>query len=456
MRPCATLWLVAALGCNGADDTDTMSTTTSTSGNVHDPLSMPESPTVDPAMFTSATVCRECHPDQYGEWRTSMHAYAMVDPVFQALTELRQQDLDGTEDQFCTSCHSAIGTRGGEVVAGFSFDDLSDITMEGITCEACHKVSSVARDYNSGHVLDAEGPMRGPGGTTTDSPAHAIASDPLFESSEFCGACHDVIETSGLDLERPYREWLESPSAEAGTTCQDCHMPEVERAPAVDVGPRTVRQHRFVGVDVPLIDGWITPEETEALRADIQGLLTGSADVQLEAPSQITVGQIVDVNVTIENLIPAHNLPTGSTFLRQVWLELVATDDQGEVLYVTGDLDANGDLRDHWSELDPYGDHDLVSLSSNFVDQRGDPTLFSWIATEHTSAALSPLYDRTYTLFVPTEASLGDRITVEARLRFRALPPHLLRLLGLGDAVSQLDIYDIDAASIDVELLSGE
>ena len=41
---------------------------------------------------------------------------------------------------------------------------------------------------------------------------HESEHDAMFDDAKFCGVCHDVIETSGLQLERPYAEWLESPA----------------------------------------------------------------------------------------------------------------------------------------------------------------------------------------------------------------------------------------------------
>ncbi|MEQ1568192.1 MAG: multiheme c-type cytochrome [Myxococcota bacterium] len=446
-------------GETGADtDTDTDTDTQTETGTppiddglVHDPLSMPAEPTLDPAEFASAEDCGSCHPDHAAEWRTSMHAYAMVDPLFQALVGVRQADLEGTEDQFCVQCHSAIGTRGGEIVPGFSFDDLSPIVKEGITCTSCHSITEVVRDYNSGHVLDPSAPIQGSLQDPQTGGAHLAEYNPAFETSEFCGGCHDVIETDGLDLERPYREWTQSPSALAGETCQDCHMRTIER-PAANFGPvRTTHEHRWVGVDVPLVDGFISEGEEQSLREATRELLTGVADLELSAPGAVSSGSTFDVNITAHNRILGHNLPTGSTFLRQVWLELVATDAKGTVLYQTGDLDANGDLKDHWSELEPFGDHDLISLSSGFVDGDGERTLFPWTADEHTTGAIPPGYSRTWSLFVPTEGATGP-VTIEAHLRFRALPPHLLRLVGLGDRVEDLEIHDLASDVITIDL----
>ena len=162
-----------------------------------------------------------------------------------------------------------------------------------------------------------------------------------------------------------------------------------------------------------------------------------------------------DLCATVRNLIDAHNLPTGSTFNRQLWIAVTATDAEGTILYQTGHLDDNGDLRNYWSGLDKYGDADLLSFSSGFLDERGNPTVFPWFAAEHINDTLSPLYSRTFTLFVPTKTDTVGPITIAAQFRFRALPPFLLRALGAGALVEKLQIFDIDDDAITVEVTAG-
>ena len=89
MRRVAPLLLVALYGC----PTDPVDPPPLPPEGFHDPLSMPEAPTVDPAAFTSATVCQGCHPTHYAEWTTSRHAYAMKDPVFRNRTCLACNSL---------------------------------------------------------------------------------------------------------------------------------------------------------------------------------------------------------------------------------------------------------------------------------------------------------------------------------------------------------------------------
>lgn len=421
-------WLLACTG----DPTPLPTEPTPAPLPLHDPISMPLEPVFDVTDFQSAETCASCHPDHAEQWGRSMHAYAMVDPVFQRLVEARQADLDGAEDKFCVQCHSAIGTRSNSLDQGFAFADQPDLVMEGITCESCHKVTSVDRIGNAGHVLDPTAPQQGPAGAS--SPVHATQATDLLADPMFCGSCHDVFETDGLPLERPYAEWLESPAADGGPTCQDCHMPPT--ASGAD--------HTFVGVDLPLVPGFITDDERTALEARIRAQLEASASLSLDV-RDVVPGGMASAVVTVDNLIEGHAFPTGSTFLRQVWVEVIAFAD-GVPFYETGTLDANGDLRDHWSALDPYGDSDLLSLSSSFTDANGEPTLFSWRAADHTSRAIQPLHARTWTLFLPVPDGAAE-ISVEARLRFRPLAPHLLRLLDMPDEADALPIYDVDTAS---------
>lgn len=409
-----------------------------------DPLSMPAEPTVNPAQFTSASDCASCHVDHYAAWRTSMHAYAMVDPVYRKLVALRQTQYQGRQDRFCLQCHSAIATRGGEIVPNFSFDNLSAIALEGVSCESCHRVTSVQRPYNSGHVLDPANPVQGPLPPDIAAMAHPAQQNPLFDSSQFCGGCHDVVEVNGLPLERPYQEWLESPAAATRKNCQSCHMPAFDGQAARN-GPQRqgLHSHRFVGVDLPLEEGFVTEDERNALRTDVEGLLSGAATLTLASADHVQAGQQLDLELTVRNNIVAHNLPTGTTFIRQMWLEVTVEDSAGTVLYQTGGLDANGDLRNHYSELDPYGDQDLITLTSGLINGLGEPELFPWLAAEHISNSLSPLYRRTYTLFVPTTGAAAGPLQISARLRFRSHAPYLLRALGLSHLLSRLEIHDV-------------
>ena len=297
---------------------------------------MPQSPTLSTTNFTESQACGACHENHYAEWKTSMHAYAITDPVFRALVLTRKADLAGTEDQFCMQCHTPLGTRSGQVSDNFNFDDLDAIAKDGVSCETCHKTTEVVRPYNNGHVIDEFGAMRGPIEDPVPAGFHASEPSDHLGKSNFCGACHDVIEVSGLNLERPYAEWLESPGAANYKSCQSCHMPTYQGRASVqpsETPERELHRHSFTGVDIPLVDGILTDEEIAAQKERIRTLLTDVARLTLDVErNAVAAGEQIDLYVNVENLLDSHNLPTGTTFIRQMWVEVIATDASAEQL----------------------------------------------------------------------------------------------------------------------------
>ncbi len=453
------LWLASLLlvacSSNTTATPDAASTDTGADTDVAvavtDPLSMPAVPTLKSDSFPSATTCKDCHAQQFAEWNGSRHAYAAKDPVWEVLVGLRQKAENGLQDRFCTQCHSILGVRSGEIKPDFKFADLSPTVMEGVTCAACHLSDSVARTHNAGLTFAADGKMRGNLADSQTTTAHGSVAGPHLAADNFCPSCHDVIEINGLPLERPYEEWLDSP----GTTkqlCQDCHMAKYDGQAATG-GPQRkgLHSHRFIGLDPPGAATGSDPTMQAIFAADRDQLLASAAKVTLGSGA-LAAGQTLDVTVNIENLIKGHSLPTGTTFLRQCWLEVVATDDAGKVLYETGTLDANGDLRDRWSDLKPYDDHDLVSLSSSLIDAQGNPTLFPWLAVEHKRGALRSGESRTWTFFVPVPADAKGSVHLTARLRLRSFPPFLFRFAGAAALIPTIVVYDLAKDATQVTL----
>ncbi len=443
----------AALEVSGSFDTATPDRP-----HLVDALSMPAEPTLSVDSFTSASECAECHPRHYAEWSTAMHAYATVDPVWRALVGVRQADFNGERDKFCVQCHTAIGTRGGEITANFSWDDLSPISLEGVTCEACHKISSIERPFTGGHVLDESGPIRGPIRDPVETFFHESEYSEIFDSSELCASCHDVFEQHGLNLERPYAEWLESPAAREGKNCQSCHMPTYTgQAAVLDGVPErdNLHSHRFIGVDLPLSPTFIEdPAVFEEVRREVKALLASAGEIELSAGDAVSAGALLNVNATVRNLIDAHNLPTGATFNRQVWIALTATDAAGTVLFETGHLDANGDLRT-WGSDEPDSDAHLTTFQSGFTDADGNRTPFPWRAVENVSNSIAPLTERSTTFPIPTAGAVGP-ITIDAKLRFRQAPPFVARALGLGAAVPRIEIHEIGEATLTVAVEAND
>jgi hypothetical protein len=95
----------------------------------------PKNPKV--TVFLPATTCQTCHPSQYQEWTTSMHAYAQHSPVFIAFNSFVLNGTGGTLGTFCVRCHSGIGISSGESAIEPK-SKRSTIAMESVTCLTCH------------------------------------------------------------------------------------------------------------------------------------------------------------------------------------------------------------------------------------------------------------------------------------------------------------------------------
>jgi hypothetical protein len=419
---------------------------------------MPEEATLSLDSFARARECGECHARHYEEWSSSVHAYAMLDPVFRALVERQREDVGSQRDPFCTQCHSPLGTRSRDIQPGFSFDELSPLTLEGVTCENCHRVVELDRPFNSGHRIESDAPLAGPI-LGADAP-HATTFSPLHDSSEFCAGCHDVVAPGGLTLEAPYQEWLDSPAARK-KNCQSCHMPTYDgQAASLEGAPlrRGLHSHRFIGVEVPS-----TPEvlANPALRAraqtDVDALLASAASLDLTGPASARRGATATLTLSIRNLIDGHALPTGSSFNRQLWISIEADDEAGHTASVMGGLDPSGDV-ESWpgsiTGANPGGELDLIAFGSVLQDGAGLRVPFTWQAESVISNALGPIETRRFTCRV-VMPPVGGRWTLTARLLFRPLDPALPRALRMDEVASRRDVVELARASWSLTASAG-
>ncbi len=429
--------------------------------------------------FDSAATCGECHPTHYAEWRESMHAYAAHSPVFDAMALRAYRDSAGEIGTFCTGCHTPLGTLDGE--PGTTTAEVrSERSLESVTCTVCHQaVDHTGIVGNTGLILDPEAPIQAPH-SDADSMDHESVQSAQLVDPTLCGSCHDVFKFPGLLVEQAFTEYQTSPSAAAGNTCQDCHMspdpglPTERPLEPVAVGgdypARHRSSHRFVGPDSSLLDDWpYGPERAadnaEARAAGIErtlGLLQNA--VRLDEPAVAERGGELTVSVVVESTTDGHRVPTGFTSERQLWLSVTATTPGGTVCWQTGDLDANGDLRDEHSEEVRGGrvdlDLDLVNFQSinhtlvreyrpdGAFEPDTEPvqstTMFPFEAQYVERRSLEPRERRAVTWTVPCPPDVA--VTVE--LKYRNLPPHLLRALGVGELVEKLPVYTLSSWTV--------
>jgi hypothetical protein len=220
------------------------------------------------------------------------------------------------------------------------------------------------------------------------------------------------------------------------------------RGRATPDGPeRTLHRHTFVGVDVAMEE---VPERDQQIR-DVEALLETSARLTL---FDVSAGDSLRIDARVENLGTGHALPSGPTMERQLWIELLVTDATGAELFASGDLDAQGDLRNHHSELD-QGDAQLALFNTRLIDENGDETPFMWRAARVESRLIRAFGQRTERYGIEVPPGVAWPLTVEATLRFRAIPPYTLRELGLDHLVERVPIFDMARATLTVPAVSG-
>jgi Cytochrome c554 and c-prime len=351
-----------------------------------------------PENWQDPEVCGGCHPRQYNGWSTSMHSIAFKDPVFQAEWALAHKATDGKTLNHCGGCHSPIGVATGTIKfdpalgkhGGFTAPAIAET---GVSCDVCHTISgSTAVHTTTGDPGNASfimSPGRVKRATLKDakSPFHDTEYSEMHGKAAFCSNCHNIFHPdNNFPVEHTYDEWKISPYAQKGIQCQDCHMVPVDTAirvademkPAKDLenhglggkagmGARSnrdlVHDHGFVGGNTIIAEA-LGVEGAAENKAEALKRLQTAAELDFELVPAKGGANLLKVKVT--NLRAGHHLPTSLTFIRQIWLEVHITDDQGNELLSSGVMKDN------------HVPTEAVSFINRSVDKDGKPTINPW------------------------------------------------------------------------------
>ena len=422
---------------------------------------MPES------RFFPPMICGACHTDIFQQWRNSTHAYAWYDPLVRALYQKGLLEAEGPQRvvmDSCVRCHTPVGFTTGEWKTTPSLPG-SEASKENIFCDFCHSVKATTGIGNAPFILEPGdaakmdfGTKRGP---FKDSPptAHKTEYSELHTRSEFCGSCHDVSHAgSRLAVEQTYTEWRLGPynTGDPSTTihCQDCHMRQRPGVPSTGSterpdNPGLAAAKHAGGMERPHIwthfhiGGTSLVLGTSAQDPERQKMaeerLKNAAKVELVVPSSIKPGELLKFRVKVENVGAGHYIPTGLTEVRQAWLDVAVADADGNELYRSGKLDAEG-----------HPDEDAVVYHTIFGNAKGQPTYKVWEATHVISDYRIPpkgyMMER-YVFMVPQEVKLP--LQVRAVLRYRGAPQWLAVEL-LGNQAPTIPIVDMAEATATV------
>ncbi len=309
--------------------------------------------------FLPPEVCGGCHSDIFTQWKGSLHQLSLKDKIFLAVAKdgLKGIKIDDEllEAESCQKCHTPVGYLSGYPLR--TSDDIKKIqepATQGVQCDYCHSITGAYAIYNAKYRMDPGNGYSDPGikrGPFNDSKAdfHKTEFSSFHTKSEICGTCHNVKHVVyGTWLETTYEEWSASPYKNQGIQCQDCHMyqrpghpatgsTKREKNPGIAAygGPQRdhIFTHYFVGGN-----SVIPATEKDNIRVKmaedrLQNAVTMSIEEKMKGNSVV---------IKLLNNGAGHEVPTGVSNIRQVWLKVIVKDSTGKVVYSSGVPDKKG------------------------------------------------------------------------------------------------------------------
>jgi Cytochrome c554 and c-prime len=263
---------------------------------------------------------------------------------------------------FCAACHDVTLFNGFRLEEAFSEYRTGPAAAQGITCQDCHmsKVQGRVSGFERGPAAVVNGiptETRTLHDHTFAGPDYPIVHPGLFPFNKEAQDLANVNQWTQFDYQAGW-----------GTDAFEKHIPPGYKFPphwrSVDDRYEAAKIIR----DQRKLLQYHKKKRLEVLR---NGFAIGA--ITTSAASR----QGIDFSVGVRNLTSGHNVPTGFTAERPIWLEVTVTDPRGDVIFRSGDRDPNGDLRDHDSQWVHAGrvpfDAQLFNLQSQVLlrDLRG-------------------------------------------------------------------------------------
>jgi hypothetical protein len=298
-----------------------------------------------------------------------MHAYAWEDKWYQPDFILAHQQTNGATDLLCGACHAPTAARTGLLppADGSKFDVAS---RRGISCDFCHTVSGIEQMFNMGHVSSPGEVKFGPRGDGR-SLYHEVKKTQVHSKADFCGSCHMVIHpATGVHIIDTWEDWKNNEYGKRGIRCQDCHMTPTPgivkrsgRAALMGKVRENLAFHGFVGGSSYAQDELGHKEQAAMSRQFLR------AAAQIELETGIMEDGTLELTVEVHNVGAGHKIPTGTPYIRIMWLQIEVVDSAGKLVYSSGQIDDKNHV-----------DQNAVFFRVLFKDADGNLTSKSWQA----------------------------------------------------------------------------
>jgi hypothetical protein len=275
--------------------------------------------------FNDPKQCSMCHREIYREWQQSLMSRSFTHPWDEAeyfklaLPQALKLDKVAGVKSGCIGCHGPLAFLAGDIppqppAAGTRAN-------ESVSCDICHGITGSAGEVPFNYSYTINPGMVKYGNRKDSQPQfHKADFSAFIESPRLCATCHDEQSPYGAWVKETYREWAAGPYGREGTRCQDCHMQHAPGKAAIMGPERTdVAHHVFHG---PHFDQ----------------KLEGSVDLALYADKdEVKPGSKAVIRAVLFNGKVGHYIPSGSAEERMLWMEVQATDGDGNTYRIPVD-----------------------------------------------------------------------------------------------------------------------
>lgn len=284
-----------------------------------------------------------------------------------------------TESGFCATCHDVTLVNGFRLEEAFSEYKNAPAAKRGVSCQDCHMGREPGRVLGDPHDPDFDrtnydfGPAARLGRHDT--------ADRKVTDHRFVGPDYSVLPPALFPLNI---EAIKEESEKDDRTARGMATIREWLTFDVEAGWGTNEFEDSVSDDYDFPERWKSIDDRYDARDLIDDNLEMLEEMREARLQLLRVGYVLgDINVTdvrddrvrfsveVRNGTDGHNVPTGFDAERLVWLHVRVLDQNDRLVFVSGDLDPNGDVRDlhslyvHNHEL-PLDDQ-LFSLQSRFL-----------------------------------------------------------------------------------------
>jgi len=275
--------------------------------------------------FSDPKQCGVCHGEIHREWQQSLmsqsftHPWDDVEYFKLALPQALKLEKVADVKAGCIACHAPLAYLAGDIPP--QSPAAGTRANEGVSCDVCHGITGSTQEvpFNFSYKIN---PGKVKYGSRKDSEPqfHEAEYSAFVRSPELCANCHDEQSPYGAWVKETYREWKAGPYGKQGVRCQDCHMSYAPGKSALMAKERSdVAHHVFHG-----------PHFAQKLN--------GSIDLALYTEnSEAKRGSKVVIQAVLFNGKAGHYIPSGSAEERMLWLEVKASDADGNAIVIPVD-----------------------------------------------------------------------------------------------------------------------